>query len=145
MAAAAGGKKGKKKWAKSKQREKANMEVLFAKATYEKMMKEAPKVSARTPPARPRTRLLPAPARRHGRATPRRAAPSHGLRRAAPAPTQTPAATTATARPRRKAARRRTRTVVAAALAGHAARAACRCLRALAPVPNPNYRPRPRG
>ena len=70
MAAAAGGKKGKKKWAKTKQREKANMEVLFAKATYEKLMKEAPKVclrvARRLPPAACRPplaarRLLPTP------------------------------------------------------------------------------------
>ena len=46
-AAAAGGKKGKKKWNKKNARDLANMEVLFAKSTYDKLLKEAPKV--RTP------------------------------------------------------------------------------------------------
>ena len=45
-AAAAGGKKGKKKWNKKNARDLANMEVLFAKSTYDKLLKEAPKVRA---------------------------------------------------------------------------------------------------
>eukprot|EP01113_Clastostelium_recurvatum_P036016 TRINITY_DN507_c0_g1_i1.p1 TRINITY_DN507_c0_g1~~TRINITY_DN507_c0_g1_i1.p1 ORF type:complete len:115 (-),score=40.82 TRINITY_DN507_c0_g1_i1:59-403(-) len=48
--ASSGGKSGKKKkWSKGKSREKLNNLVLFDKATYEKLMKEAPTYKLITP------------------------------------------------------------------------------------------------
>ncbi|CAH9098459.1 unnamed protein product [Cuscuta epithymum] len=44
-----GGKKKKKKWSKGKQKEKVNNMVLFDKATYEKLLSEAPKYKLITP------------------------------------------------------------------------------------------------
>nr|GMD09860.1 40S ribosomal protein S25 [Ipomoea batatas] len=44
-----GGKQKKKKWSKGKQKEKVNNMVLFDKATYEKLLSEAPKYKLITP------------------------------------------------------------------------------------------------
>ncbi|KAM3220124.1 40S ribosomal protein S25 [Capsicum annuum] len=44
-----GGKQKKKKWSKGKQKEKVNNMVLFDKATYDKLLSEAPKYKLITP------------------------------------------------------------------------------------------------
>ncbi|XP_042754268.1 40S ribosomal protein S25-3 [Lactuca sativa] len=44
-----GGKQKKKKWSKGKQKEKVNNMVLFDKATYDKLISEAPKFKLITP------------------------------------------------------------------------------------------------
>ncbi|KAL8553170.1 hypothetical protein ACS0TY_001712 [Phlomoides rotata] len=44
-----GGKQKKKKWSKGKQKEKVNNNVLFDKATYDKLLVEAPKYKLITP------------------------------------------------------------------------------------------------
>ncbi|EPS74145.1 hypothetical protein M569_00609, partial [Genlisea aurea] len=44
-----GGKQKKKKWSKGKQSEKVNNMVLFDKATYDKLLSEAPKYKLITP------------------------------------------------------------------------------------------------
>ncbi|MFS7995440.1 putative ribosomal protein S25 [Helianthus anomalus] len=44
-----GGKQKKKKWSKGKQKEKVNNMVLFDKATYDKLLVEAPKFKLITP------------------------------------------------------------------------------------------------
>ncbi|KAK1431411.1 hypothetical protein QVD17_07870 [Tagetes erecta] len=44
-----GGKQKKKKWSKGKQKEKVNNMVLFDKATYDKLLSEAPKFKLITP------------------------------------------------------------------------------------------------
>ncbi|CAI9304048.1 unnamed protein product [Lactuca saligna] len=44
-----GGKQKKKKWGKGKQKEKVNNMVLFDKATYDKLLSEAPKFKLITP------------------------------------------------------------------------------------------------
>ncbi|KAK1414446.1 hypothetical protein QVD17_30190 [Tagetes erecta] len=44
-----GGKQKKKKWSKGKQKEKVNNMVLFDKATYDKLLAEAPKFKLITP------------------------------------------------------------------------------------------------
>ncbi|XP_047328281.1 40S ribosomal protein S25-2-like [Impatiens glandulifera] len=44
-----GGKQKKKKWSKGKQKEKVNNMVLFDKATYDKLLTEAPKFKLVTP------------------------------------------------------------------------------------------------
>ncbi|PHT55580.1 40S ribosomal protein S25 [Capsicum baccatum] len=44
-----GGKQKKKKWSKGKQKEKVNNMVLFDKATYDKLVTEAPKYKLITP------------------------------------------------------------------------------------------------
>ncbi|GFY89926.1 ribosomal protein S25 family protein [Actinidia rufa] len=53
-----GGKQKKKKWSKGKQKEKVNNMVLFDKATYDKLLSEAPKYKLITPDRlRPRTQI----------------------------------------------------------------------------------------
>jgi len=42
LAASSGGKAKKKKWSKGKAKEKLNNQVLFDKATYDKLLKEVP-------------------------------------------------------------------------------------------------------
>ena len=82
MAAAAGGKKGKKKWSKKNARDMANMEVLFAKSTYEKLCKEAPKVRTRARlPSHPCGPLQCCRRARPSRRLPRHATPRHGCPR----------------------------------------------------------------
>ncbi|PIA55810.1 hypothetical protein AQUCO_00700257v1 [Aquilegia coerulea] len=44
-----GGKQKKKKWSKGKQKEKVNNMVLFDRATYDKLLTEAPKYKLITP------------------------------------------------------------------------------------------------
>ncbi|KAI3448023.1 hypothetical protein Pfo_004688 [Paulownia fortunei] len=44
-----GGKQKKKKWSKGKQKEKVNNMVMFDKATYDKLLAEAPKYKLITP------------------------------------------------------------------------------------------------
>ncbi|PHT62274.1 40S ribosomal protein S25 [Capsicum annuum] len=48
-AKSSGGKQKKKKWSKGKQKEKVNNMVLFDKATYDKLITEAPKYKLITP------------------------------------------------------------------------------------------------
>merc|ERR1711998_279250 len=48
-AAAAGGKKGKKKWSKGKVKEKLMNDVMWTKASYDKLLKEIPKSKLITP------------------------------------------------------------------------------------------------
>ncbi|GAQ87347.1 40s ribosomal protein S25 [Klebsormidium nitens] len=44
-----GGKQKKKKWSKGKQKEKVNNQVLFEKASYDKLLSEVPKYKLITP------------------------------------------------------------------------------------------------
>ncbi|KAH0483134.1 MAG: uncharacterized protein KVP18_001770 [Porospora cf. gigantea A] len=48
-AAAAGGKRGKKKWAKGNARDKAEKDVLFTKSTLDKLLSDIPKSKVITP------------------------------------------------------------------------------------------------
>ncbi|XP_075495546.1 small ribosomal subunit protein eS25-like [Primulina tabacum] len=48
-AKSSGGKQKKKKWSKGKQKEKVNNMVMFDKATYDKLLSEAPKYKLITP------------------------------------------------------------------------------------------------